>query len=129
MLGAPRGKFKMAVSLTDFGIQCTHNAHWIIWRMADFCENLRLLRAPYGAENKCGFYILVIATLYLLYQWLRHGNPTRTTISLCTYILLFSVAVSKSNNSSDDPERVKITKKQRWFSAICHQSWLHVLRL
>jgi len=51
MLGAPRGKFKMAVSLTDFGIQCTHKAHWIIWRMADFCENLRLLGAPYCAEN------------------------------------------------------------------------------
>ena len=24
MLGAPRGKFKMAVSVTDFGIRCTH---------------------------------------------------------------------------------------------------------
>jgi len=25
--------------------------HQIIWRLADFCENLRLLGAPYGAEN------------------------------------------------------------------------------
>ena len=51
MLGAPRGKFKMAVSVTDFGIRCTHKAHRIIWRTANFCENLRLLGAPYGAEN------------------------------------------------------------------------------
>lgn len=27
MLGAPRGKFKMPVSVTDFGIQCTQKAH------------------------------------------------------------------------------------------------------
>ena len=51
MLSAPRGKFKMVVSVTDFGIQCTHKAHRIIWRTADFSENLRLLGAPYGAEN------------------------------------------------------------------------------
>ena len=51
MLGAARGKFKMAVSVTDFGIRCTHKEHRIIWRMADFCENLRLLGARYGVEN------------------------------------------------------------------------------
>ena len=44
-------KFKLAVSVTDFEIQCTHKAHRIIWRTDDFCENLRLLGAPYGAEN------------------------------------------------------------------------------
>jgi len=57
MRGTPRSKFKMAVSVTDFGIQWTHKAHRIIWRMANFCENLRLLGAPYDAENTVNYGI------------------------------------------------------------------------
>jgi len=64
MLGAPRSKFKMAVSVTDFGIQCTHKAHRIIWHTADFCENLRLLGAPHGAENT----VSVFRAFYVVFE-------------------------------------------------------------
>lgn len=44
LLAAPRRRFKMVVSVADFGVQCTQKVHNIIWGTAHFCENVRLFR-------------------------------------------------------------------------------------
>lgn len=37
MVGVPRWKFKRAISVTEFGIQCTQKAHRIVKGTDDFC--------------------------------------------------------------------------------------------
>ena len=103
ILGAPRSKFKIAVSVTDFGIQCTHKVHRImahgrfLWKFKAFgcalwCGKYGILAAPYYKPqcSRPGEKVAAYSPEFTVIRWVFLSTPSNK-LKLNLFLLWMTV--------------------------------------